>query len=245
MQTAALHVFQKLARHDIRPWAVTGGLAIEIHHLRLGLECSIRSLNDLDFITRSFDCIPETLAADFLFRHVHPSDPPGKTMLQFIDPDSALRIDVFRAYGATMDRTSRLDFASATVQLISLEDLVAREARLTLDLAQRIPVPSKHARDFLRLVELVDPADVETAWQDHRKPKHPITFGETNHLLQDLIPAHPKLLITPHYSNDREKVCTRCSPTATFRLADPRSFFIRACLDFTCLHVPALGAFCN
>jgi hypothetical protein len=218
----ALNALRKLASHDCREWAVTGGLAIEIHHLHRGQQPSIRSLNDLDFIARSFDCIPQTLADDFLFRHVHPLDPPGKTMLQLIDPDSALRIDVFRALGATMDRTSPLDLPSGTMQLISLEDLAAREARLTLDLAQGIPAPSKHARDFLRLMKLVNPASVETAWQDHRKPKHPLTFQEANSLLHDLIAAHPELLITPDYSNDADKACTRCQPTAAFRLADPK-----------------------
>lgn len=58
-------------------------------------------MNDIDFVTDSFDCIPESLADDFLFRHVHPFDPPGKTILQFIDAESALRVDVFRACGAT------------------------------------------------------------------------------------------------------------------------------------------------
>ena len=56
-------------------------------------------------------------------------------MLQLIDPDSALRIDVFRAYGATMRMTVRLDLPTGMPQLISREDLVARAARLALDLA--------------------------------------------------------------------------------------------------------------
>src|SRR5207244_3791341 len=90
----ALHTFCKLARHEIGQWAVTGGFAIEIHHWRLARQCSIRSLNDIDFIARSFECIPQTLADDFLFRHIHPLDPPGKTMMQLIDPERALRIDV-------------------------------------------------------------------------------------------------------------------------------------------------------
>jgi hypothetical protein len=121
-----------------------------------------------------------------------------------------------------MDRTSRQDLQSGTFQLISIADLVARGARLTLDLAQHVPVPAKHARDFLRLAELVSPADVETAWQDHRKTKDPATFAETNSLLQDLIPAHPELLIAVDYSTDTEKSCTRCQPTSAFHLADPK-----------------------
>ena len=182
----------------------------------------MRSLNDIDFIASSFDCIPQTLADDFLFRHIHPLDPPGKTMLQFIDPESALRIDVFRANDAIMDRTFQQDLPAGTFQLISLEDLVAREAMLTLDLARHVPVPSKHAQDFLRLIELVDAEEVETAWQDHRNPQHPVTFAETKCLLQDLIPAHPELLITPSYSNNTEEICTRCNSTSAFQLADPK-----------------------
>jgi hypothetical protein len=70
--------FRKLARHEIRHWALTGGFAFEIHAERLGLQPSVRALNDLDFIAPSFDYIPGTLPRDFLFRHIHPLDPPGK-----------------------------------------------------------------------------------------------------------------------------------------------------------------------
>src|ERR1051326_3381878 len=98
----AIHTLAKLARHDISRWALTGGMATEIHRLRSGCEPATRVLNDIDFIAGSFDCIPESLADDFLFRHIHPADPPNKTMLQAIDPDSALRVDIFRACGGTM-----------------------------------------------------------------------------------------------------------------------------------------------
>jgi hypothetical protein len=120
-----------------------------------------------------------------------------------------------------MTRTVRLDLPSAAIQLISLEDLTARTARLVLDLAEGIPVLSKHARDFWGLVNLVDKAEVETAWQDHRKPNHPMTFQETISLLDYLIPTHQDLLVTAKYSKDTEGVCPRCSPTPTFQLANP------------------------
>ena len=211
-----------LSRHDISRWALTGGFALEIHRWRLGAEPYVRDLNDLDFIAGSFDCIPDTLAEDFLFRHIHPLDPPGKTMLQCVDPQTAVRMDVFRANGATMSRTTRVDLAGDTIQLISLEDLVARTARLALDLAEGVCVPAKHVRDFLRLAELLDPTEVETAWQDHRRPHHPVSFAEALRQLQDLIPASQNLMITPDYSLDATEVCDRCAPTAAFHLADPR-----------------------
>lgn len=120
-----------------------------------------------------------------------------------------------------MTRSVRLDLLSAKVRLISLEDLTARTARLVLDLAEGIPVHSKHARDFLGFVSLVDEAKVETAWQDHRKPNHPVTFQETVGLLHYLIPTHQDLLVNPEYSKDTEGICPRCSTTPTFQLADP------------------------
>jgi hypothetical protein len=203
----------KLARHDIRNWALTGGLAFEIHGLNLGMRSSSRALNDLDFVTTAFSDIPETLAEDFLFRHVHPFAPPGRTLLQLIDGDNALRIDVFRACGQTMSRA---------VPMVSLEDLVARAARLLLDLADGAAVASKHARDYLRFVESVDPAAMEAVWRDHRKPQQSATFGEAKAILQDLIPRSASLLITPEYSQDPSEVCPLCAPTGAFQLADPK-----------------------
>lgn len=212
---------RKLAGHDVSRWALVGGFAVEIYWLRSGSPPSIRPMNDLDFIAPTFDCIPETLAKDFLFRHVHPSDPPGKTMLQLVDADTAMRIDVFRAYGDIMSRTRPVELPSGLIQLISLEDAVARAARLALDLAEGMPVASKYVHDYLRLAEIVRSSEVETAWSDHRKPMHPMTFRETSALLKDLIPAHGDILFTPQYSKDTTECCPRCVPTGPFQLADP------------------------
>jgi hypothetical protein len=209
--------FCKLGRHDICNWALTGGFAFEIHSRRLGLDAPVRELNDIDFVTLAFGSIPGTLSQDFLFRHVHPLAPPGKTLAQLIDPKAALRIDVFRACGETMSRTVRVD----SMQVVALEDLVARAARLLLDLAESVPVASKHARDYLRFVGLVDSTGVEAAWRDHRKPAHPATFRETKATLQDLIPAKASLLIVPRYSQDPNQSCPLCESTAGFQLADP------------------------
>jgi hypothetical protein len=217
----ALRTFHKLAHHEIRDWAITGGLAIELHSLRLRCQPSVRALNDLDFVVSAFDCIPATLGDDFLFRHIHPLDPPGKTILQLIDPDSALRIDVFSAHGAIMRRATRIALGFGAFQVISLEDLVARAARLTLDIVEGVSVQSKHAIDFLRLAALADAEEVEAAWQDHRKPTHPATFKDASSLLHDLIPGRQECLIAPDYSKDIGEVCPRCMPTAAFHLADP------------------------
>ncbi len=43
------------------------------------------------------------------------------------------------------------------------------------------------ARDFLRLVELVDMKEVEGAWQEHRKTDSPDSFAEAARRLHYLI----------------------------------------------------------
>lgn len=83
----ALRTLERLFRHDIPKWALTGGLATEVHWTRLTGQTSLRPLNDIDFIVDSFDALPQSLANDFMFRHIHPFDPPGKTLLQMVDVD--------------------------------------------------------------------------------------------------------------------------------------------------------------
>lgn len=217
----ALRSLGKLARHDTHSFALTGGLAIEIHLLLAGRAATPRTLNDIDFVTDSFRSIPGSLAHDFIFRHVHPTALPGKTLIQFIDLDAALRLDVFRAQGSTMSRTSTVDLPCGTFCIVSAGDLAARAARLALDLAEGVSTPVKHARDFLRLLELVDQQKAEIAWHDHRKPQHPTTFAHATARLQELVPVHPELLIVPEYSRDINAVCPRCAPTSQFPLANP------------------------
>src|SRR5215471_20118241 len=74
--TRAFDLLERLSQHT-HSWALSGGLAIEIHVLRAGLTPRKRSLNDLDFIATGFADIPRTLAKNFLFRHVHPEEVPA------------------------------------------------------------------------------------------------------------------------------------------------------------------------
>jgi len=217
----ASQAFRKLQRHDIRAWVLTGGIAVEIHRLRLGCEPSIRVLNDLDFVVSSFDCIAETLAGDFLCRHLHPFDPPGKMLAQFIDAESRLRIDVFRAHGATLSRTVRVQLPFGVMEVLSPEDLIARLARIVLQISRGIPVAPKYAYDLVRLLEVFHPAQVELAWLDHRRPEYAINFQRACRLAFDLIKSRQQLLVNPEYSKRIDEECLRCVPQGRFHLVDP------------------------
>jgi hypothetical protein len=216
----AQRTIAKLLRRGVEPLMLTGGLAIEIHRIREGFPTEMRPLNDIDFLADSFEAIPGTLSADFLFRHVHPHDPPGKTLLQCVDAETAVRVDVFRSYGGVMARAFSIEIAGSNMRMISVEDLAARMARLCMDLARGTPVPAKHARDFLRLLPLVDIGRLDAAWHEHRKPAHPASFAEVSNLLTELIATRNELLIVPEYSRNTSETCTRCEATSAFPLAD-------------------------
>jgi hypothetical protein len=199
-----------------------GGFAVEIHHLIRGADPILRTLNDIDFVASSFDCLPKDLQKDFLFRHVQPLDPLGKIMMQAVDAKEAVRIGIFNDGGAASRRAQTVVLSGWETQMISVEDLLARMARLSLDIGHGEAVPAKHVRDFLRLLKLADADGVEMVWADHRWEDHPATFRKAHELLQDLVSTRQELLITPTYSTTFEN-CKRCRPTPYFQLADPKS----------------------
>ncbi len=217
----AQQTLDKLAHHDISRWALTGGLATELHIERHAGMSVLRPLNDLDFLVTSFDCIPASLAGEFLLRHVHPDDPPGKTLLQCVDPETGIRVDVFRAYGSVMERLVPVDLVPELCGMISVEDLTARGARLCWDLAGNACVAPKYTRDFLRLLEVVKTRDVEAVWQEHRKSQSPESFSDAAEQIRRLITARPELIVSPVYCTDVTARCERCRDTPTLALADP------------------------
>jgi hypothetical protein len=208
-----------LAEHDIGHWALTGGTAIELY-LR-----GERPLHDLDFVAASFDRLPSGLGKAILIRHAHPHDPPAKTMLQAVDPATSVRVDVFRAYGAEMERARSTTWSGIALRVVAFEDLVARHARLCCGLLRGEVLAPKFARDFLRMVEVAPPASIEPVWREHRKVGDPESFAEVAGLLRTAIATRADLLIQPVYSTDVEEVCPRCESTASFPLADARQVF--------------------
>jgi hypothetical protein len=214
-----------LARHNVSRWALTGGTAIELHLRQMGAPPFVRPLHDLDFIAASFDCLPVRLADLVISRHVHPHDPPAKTMLQAVDPDTSVRIDVFRAYGSEMKRAQKIELLQSVFQIVAFEDLVARHARLCCDLLRGQKLARKYARDFLRMLDFARPRHIESVWQEHRKPDDPKSFGDAAASLREAIVERTDLLTPPTYSTDVDEVCPRCESTVAFRRADAREVF--------------------
>jgi hypothetical protein len=213
-------VLRKLAEHQMDRWALTGGLAIEVHLVSAGSEPSIRQLNDIDFIAPWFEAIAPSLGRELLFRHVHPSDPPGKTLLQAIDPETKVRIDVFHAYGSEMERAVPVEIEGLALRMVSLPDLVARHTRLNWDLIEGQALAPKYARDLLRLLESSSGSEVGKVWPEHRKSKMPESFEAACERVREAIRKRPDLLVHPAYSTKVGEICDRCKVVNDFPLAD-------------------------
>jgi hypothetical protein len=196
--------------------ALTGSLAAEAHLLSRGLKTEQHPLNDLDFVVESFTSVPSSMASGFLVHHVHPHAPEGKTLLQLIDPEQALRIDLFRQFGAALMRAERL----WGLRVISLEDLMARTTSLVLGHLRRgASIDPKHAHLFRRLAGLGDPAKIDVAWRDHG-PSEAEAFYQAAQLAHELLDLHPELALRDQYSTEVTP-CPRCRDAGLFRRARP------------------------
>jgi hypothetical protein len=213
-------VLEKLSAYGFRGGALTGSVATEAHLLLQGRNTERRSLNDLDFVVGSFASIPGSLADGILVHHVHPHAPEGKMLLQLIDREQALRIDLFRQYGATLTRTERLKGPTGPLTVISFEDLVARTTALVAGCLRRgQPIDPKHANAFRRLAGLGEPGRIDAAWRDHRQSELE-PFHQAARLAHQLLDHHPELAVRERYSAE-VSVCPHCQEDGLFRRACP------------------------
>ncbi len=206
-----------------RDCALTGSVALEAQLISRGRTPQRRRLNDLDYVVDEFVSIPSALASGFLVHHVHPKAPQGKLLLQLVDPDRALRIDLFRAFGATMSRANTLQQPwSKLKRVFSMEDLAARyTSHVYGHLREGRPVERKHAESFLRLVSFAtfENVELQTAWQDHRQGVTE-SFFEARKRAKNLLRLHTELLFHQNYS-DNVLPCDRCQDFGPFKRGEP------------------------
>ena len=143
-------------------------------------------------------------------------------MFQAVDPDTSVRVDVFRAYGRELERVQNIETPELALTIVAFEDLVARHARLCCNLLRGRPLAPKLARDFLRMAEFAETKNVEQVWQEHRQLEDPATFAEAEVLLREAITSRTDLLTPSVYSTDVDEVCLRCVDTTAFKLGDAR-----------------------
>jgi hypothetical protein len=217
----ATAVVEALLEHGVR-CALTGGLAIDAQLRAHGRSIETRQLNDIDFVVETFTAIPGSIAHSFLQHHVHPDATDGKTLLQLIDEPRRIRADLFRALGATRSRARPLNEETAGIDVLSVEDLVARTTALVCGrLRRRLPIDRKHVTAFKRLQGLGDPATRAVAWIDHHQDV-PGTLDEASCEAARLVEIHPELIIVEQYSSDLTP-CERCRPHGPFRPASSKT----------------------
>jgi hypothetical protein len=175
-------------------------------------------MNDIDFVVEDFASIPGSLAESFLPHHVHPDAVAGRTLLQLVDQPRAIRIDLFHMLGSTLSRAVKLDDETGELNVLSVEDLVARTTSLVCGRLRRgQSVDVKHATAFTRLFGLGRPEQLAAAWNDHRQ-QVPGTLDAASREAARLLEAHPELVVVEEYSRDASP-CERCREHGPFRPA--------------------------
>ena len=208
---------EAVLRHGLR-CGLTGGLAIEAQLRRSGRPAERRQLHDIDLVVERFASIPDSLAGSYLQPHVHPDATEGRTLLQLVDEPRRIRIDLFKALGTTLSRARPLGGDTGDVDVLSVEDLVARSTALVCGRLRRsLPIDVKHVTAFTRLRGLGAPATLAAAWQDHRQ-QVPGTLDEASREAARLLETHPELVVVERYSSD-PVTCASCRPHGSFRPA--------------------------
>lgn len=203
--------------HGLR-CGLTGGLAIGAQLRLHGRSVEPRVLNDIDFVVEDSASIPVSLAASFLQHHVHPDAIDGRTLLQLVDQPRAIRIDLFHTLGSTLSRAVKLHDETGELNVLSVEDLVARTTALVCGRLRRgQSVDVKHATAFTRLFGLGRPEQLAAAWNDHRQ-QVPGTLDEASRESVRLLRAYPELIVVEEYSQDASP-CERCREHGPFRPA--------------------------
>jgi hypothetical protein len=141
-------------------------------------------------------------------------------LLQLIDEPHRVRIDLFRALGTTLSRACPIDDNGGRLDVLAVEDLVARSTALVCGRLRRsLPIDVKHVTAFRRLRGLGAAAALAAAWADHRQ-QVPGTLDEASCEAARLLEAHPGLVVVERYSGDPVQ-CDRCRPHGPFRPAPP------------------------
>ena len=122
-------------------YAVTGGVALEAS-LGPGLGRR-RTFNDIDVVVSGFEGLPPALGREFLISHAHPHRPIGKLLLQLVDASECLRIDIFGACGATLERTRSALINDLPVKTVATEDMACRIASEMMCFSRGDIVPPK------------------------------------------------------------------------------------------------------
>lgn len=176
--------------------ALTGGLAIEYHLAAAGLQPLRARVADLDFVARNVTPASSGIADEFLVSHYHAPD-VTKAMLQLVDPETALRIDVFPDLDGVVASASFATLQGVELRVVDPRSILDHKLR-TIRGATR-PIDPKHRRDVAALAAIC---------------------GTTIDL-----PIIPEAIES--YSQDVDAVCRRCllSETPALPLAPKREIF--------------------
>jgi hypothetical protein len=207
----ATKTVEAVLAHGVR-CALTGGLAIAAQLRAHGRPVERRCLNDIDLVVRGFGAILESVTACFLLHHVHPDAIEGRTLLRLIDEATAVRVDVFRAFGNTLTRASAFCDETARSASCPSKTWWPGQRLWCAALRRRKMIDRKHITAFTRLGRQ---EQLAAAWSDYRQAI-PGTLDDATREAIRLLEAHRELVVVEEYSAVVVP-CERCREQGPFR----------------------------
>ena len=159
---------QKLARFlGALPFAVCGGVAVQLVLAKHGASRADRRVKDLDVMTDlaeldGLDELPPERFDGWLLSHFHRPHPGyDKRLVQLVDPETRLRVDVFHDPDARWRDSAPHRIGDVTVLVSSARQLLAHKRRLLAGASAERPMDPKHHEDARLLARLLGESEPE------------------------------------------------------------------------------------
>ena len=217
-------VMGSLSPHIRETLMITGSTALEANILSKRGLARRRPLNDVDLVISSGpSAILPSITDEFLVHHFHPTREKGNVLMQLVEPTTKARVDVFSARATGLeDRAYRLRLGALGCRLISAEDLAARLLAIVVIVIDGKSVDPKYFDSLERLTEVIDHQLASRLWPEYRWGNNIYDFHDTLDRMKKAIAESGNLLKPTEYSQDTEAICSWCSGSNEFEIADPR-----------------------
>jgi len=212
----------------IAPVLIVGSIALRYHLNRHGCAPLHRPLHDLDLAVSDVESLPPVEGEALLVSHYHPDSATsgtGRLLLQLVDPETALRIDIFHALPGAFHRASPLGHCSPHIFVACIEDVLVRSILVLGAQIESGSVEFKHVETIQRLSDIVKMEKADQLWATIDQGVWPGSIREAIEHAGSVLQDHPSLYGVLQYGRLDDPPCDQCLWTDRYPLAEKHRIF--------------------
>jgi hypothetical protein len=147
-----------------RPFAVCGGVAVQLSLAKHGLSRQDGRVKDLDILAADLEVFPPERFDGWLLSHFHRPYPGyGKHRVQLVDPETRLRVDIFHDAQGTWRDSGPHQLGEASVLVLAARQVLAHKVGLLERASAERPIDYKHLEDARLLASLLGESEPRVA----------------------------------------------------------------------------------